>query len=301
VSDARRGAVLDALEIGPAWVRRDQADAPDDADALDATPAAIAPTEARDCGARADAAPAGGDPTISTTRPAMRPSTGKPATAPPRADPRAPPATSMTSATTGAPVDAARVDAILSADWAALEAQVSACIACGLATTRHRTVFGVGDRAADWLFVGEGPGADEDAKGEPFVGQAGRLLDSMLASIGLARGRDVFIANIVKCRPPGNRNPSPDETSACTPFLQRQIELIRPRLIVALGKVPATWLLGRDQSIASLRGQVHDHRGTPLLITYHPAYLLRNLPDKAKAWEDLCFARDLMAKLKAAA
>jgi DNA polymerase len=130
------------------------------------------------------------------------------------------------------------------------------------------------------------------------VGQAGKLLDNMLAAIGLQRGRNVYIANVVKCRPPGNRNPEPHETAACEPYLTRQIALIRPKLVVALGRVAAVSLLARDATIASLRGRLHDYHGTPLVVTYHPAYLLRNLPDKAKAWEDLCFARAAMAKLE---
>jgi DNA polymerase len=186
-------------------------------------------------------------------------------------------------------------------DWPALKQCVAGCTACGLHKTRNKTVFGVGDERAGWLFVGEGPGADEDEQGEPFVGQAGRLLDSMLAAIELRRGENVYIANIVKCRPPGNRNPAPEEAAACAGYLQRQIELIRPKLIVALGKVAAVNLLGRDASISSLRGTVHQYRGIPLIVTYHPAYLLRTLPDKAKAWEDLCFARDTMRGLEARA
>jgi uracil-DNA glycosylase family 4 len=179
---------------------------------------------------------------------------------------------------------------IMQMDWPELKACVASCRDCALHAKRNKTVFGVGDENADWMFVGEGPGADEDAKGEPFVGQAGRLLDNMLAAIRLKRGNGVYIANIVKCRPPGNRNPEAEEAQACEPYLHRQIELIRPKLIIALGKVAAVNLLARDATIASLRGKVHDYRGIPLLVTYHPAYLLRNLPDKAKAWEDLCFA-----------
>ncbi|MCC7548211.1 MAG: uracil-DNA glycosylase [Burkholderiales bacterium] len=184
-------------------------------------------------------------------------------------------------------------------DWRQLEAAVQACTACALHARRRQSVFGVGDEQADWLLIGEGPGAEEDERGEPFVGQAGRLLDNMLASIGLRRGQDVYIANVVKCRPPGNRVPEPGEAAQCAPYLERQIGLLRPRLVVALGRTAASNLLRTDASIASLRGRVHDLRGTPLLVTYHPAYLLRNLSDKAKAWEDLCMARDLMAKLKA--
>lgn len=186
-------------------------------------------------------------------------------------------------------------------DWPALKACVADCKACVLHRKRNKTVFGVGDENADWLFVGEGPGADEDAQGEPFVGQAGKLLDNMLAAIALERGKNVYIANIVKCRPPGNRNPQPEEIEACSAYLQRQIELIQPKLIVALGKVAAVNLIGRDASIASLRGQVHAWRGIPMIVTYHPAYLLRTLNDKAKAWEDLCFAVKTMADLQTSA
>jgi uracil-DNA glycosylase len=157
-------------------------------------------------------------------------------------------------------------------------------------------VAGVGDTRADWLLVGEAPGAEEDAKGEPFVGQAGRLLDNMLAALGLARGRNVYIANVLKCRPPNNRTPTPLEAEACRPYLDRQIELLAPKLVVALGKGAATTLLNVDATIASLRGRVHRYRGVPLIVTYHPAYLLRNLPDKAKAWEDLLLARRTMVQ-----
>ncbi|HEX6945510.1 MAG TPA: uracil-DNA glycosylase, partial [Casimicrobiaceae bacterium] len=165
------------------------------------------------------------------------------------------------------------------------------CTACGLGRTRTKAVPGVGDQQAEWLFVGEAPGAEEDARGEPFVGQAGKLLDAMLAALGLRRGAAVYIANVLKCRPPGNRTPEPGEVAACKPYLDRQIALLRPKIIVALGRSAATTLLGMDASIASLRGRLHRYQGVPLLVTYHPAYLLRNLPDKAKAWEDLLFAR----------
>ena len=146
--------------------------------------------------------------------------------------------------------------------------------------------------------MGEGPGADEDAQGEPFVGQAGKLLDNMLAAIGLKRGTNVYIANILKCRPPGNRNPEPHEALQCEPYLHRQIELIRPKLIIALGKVAAANLLASDASVGSMRGRIHQYRGIPLIVTYHPAYLLRSLADKAKAWADLCFAVRAMQGLK---
>jgi DNA polymerase len=184
-----------------------------------------------------------------------------------------------------------RVMRIAMLDWAHFAADVSACTACGLARTRNKAVPGVGDRHAEWLFVGEAPGAEEDAKGEPFVGQAGRLLDSMLAALGMNRTKAVYVANVLKCRPPGNRAPTPLEVEACLPYLDRQIALIQPKLIVALGKSAATTMLHVETTIASLRGRVHRYQGVPLIVTYHPAYLLRNLPDKAKAWEDLCLAR----------
>lgn len=182
--------------------------------------------------------------------------------------------------------------------WTELKQQVRDCQRCGLRAGCTQTVFGVGDERADWMFVGEGPGADEDAQGEPFVGQAGKLLDNMLGAIKLQRGKKVFIANIVKCRPPNNRNPSAEEAAQCMPYLARQIELIQPKLIVALGKVAAANLLGEDAPIASLRGILHDYQGIPLLVTYHPAYLLRSPSEKAKAWQDLCFAVDVMREMQ---
>jgi DNA polymerase len=186
-------------------------------------------------------------------------------------------------------------------DWPALKTAVATCEACGLAKTRNKTVFGVGDERAEWMLVGEAPGAEEDARGEPFVGQAGRLLDSMLAAVALRRGENVYIANVLKCRPPGNRNPEPFEVAQCSPHLVRQIELIQPKLILALGRAAAQLLLNTDASIASLRGKLFRYQGVTTIVTYHPAYLLRNLPDKSKAWEDLCFARATMKDLRAAA
>lgn len=186
---------------------------------------------------------------------------------------------------------------ILKMDWQQLKEAVSGCRSCALCKTRTNTVFGVGDEHADWLLVGEAPGAEEDARGEPFVGQAGRLLDNMLASVGLKRGTSVYIANVLKCRPPGNRNPGPAEVAQCSAYLQRQIQLIQPKLIIAMGRFAAQTLLETDATIGSLRGRVHRYRGVPLIVSYHPAYLLRSLTEKAKAWEDLCFARRTMAGL----
>ena len=184
-------------------------------------------------------------------------------------------------------------------DWTELKAAVPACTACALHKSRTQTVFGVGDEKAGWLLVGEAPGAEEDQKGEPFVGQAGRLLDAMLAAIDLARGTNVYIANVLKCRPPANRNPDAAEVAQCSPHLRRQIELIRPRLILAMGRFAVQTLLGTEASIASLRGRLHAYHGVPLIVTYHPAYLLRTLPDKAKAWQDLVFARRTFEGLQA--
>lgn len=180
-------------------------------------------------------------------------------------------------------------------DWEGLEKEMAGCRACPLAAHRRQVVPGVGDRRAEWLLIGEGPGAEEDVKGEPFVGQAGKLLDNMLAAIGLRRGEKVYIANAVKCRPPGNRTPEPEEISACFPFLDRQIGIINPRLIVLLGRSAAHSVLREERgSLGSLRGRRFEYKGIPVVVTYHPAYLLRNLPEKLKAWEDLLFARRVM-------
>ena len=202
-----------------------------------------------------------------------------------------------------APPVADRASTIARLDWNDLQQQVAGCRACSLCETRKQTVFGVGHANADWMLIGEAPGAEEDARGEPFVGQAGRLLDNMLASIGMSREgqtpRSVYIANVLKCRPPGNRNPQPEEVAKCEPFLSRQIELVGPALIVVMGRFAAQSLLGTDASIASLRGKPHRinvaGRQIPVVVTYHPAYLLRNLIDKEKSWADLCLARKVHA------
>lgn len=180
-------------------------------------------------------------------------------------------------------------------EWSTLETEVRGCVKCPLHTTRTQTVFGVGNRNAQWMFIGEAPGADEDAKGEPFVGRAGQLLNAMIAAIGLKR-EDVYIANVLKCRPPNNRDPQPAEVEQCEPYLVRQIALIQPKLIVALGRHAAHSLLKTDLALARLRGQVLSYQEIPLVVTYHPAYLLRTPSDKRKAWEDLCRARNLLQK-----
>ena len=183
-------------------------------------------------------------------------------------------------------------------DWSQLQQAVATCTLCPLHTNRTQAVFGVGAAQADILFVGEAPGEEEDLQGEPFVGQAGQLLDNMLASIDLNRKQKVYITNVVKCRPLDNRNPEQDAVHACAPYLDRQIALIEPKLIVALGKAAATRLLGKEATIASLRGQLLEYQGRPLIVTYHPAYLLRTLQDKAKAWEDLCLIQRTLHNLQ---
>jgi len=181
-------------------------------------------------------------------------------------------------------------------DWQELEETIRACRSCVLCEKRTQAVPGVGDRQAHWMFIGEGPGVEEDRRGEPFVGQAGKLLDHMLAALGLKRGENVYIANAVKCRPPHNRTPEAAEIAACAVFLDRQVALVRPRLLVALGRPAAQALLGREISIAAARGKRFERDGVPVIVTYHPAYLLRNPLDKGKAWEDLCFARRIVAE-----
>ena len=209
------------------------------------------------------------------------------------AAPRAAPA----AATRPPAPDPERAARIATLDWPALREAVAACRACGLSERRRQAVFGAGGAQAHWMVVGEAPGEQEDRQGEPFVGPAGQLLDRMLAALGLTRdpaeadpARQVYIANTLKCRPPANRNPAPAELAQCEPFLMRQIELLQPRIILAMGRFAVQSLLRTDDAIGKLRGRVHRYQGVPLVVTYHPAYLLRNLPDKARAWQDLCLA-----------
>jgi len=201
-------------------------------------------------------------------------------------------------------------------DWPALREAVVSCTACKLCNGRRQTVFGVGNPHAHWMVVGEAPGEQEDIQGEPFVGKSGQLLDNMLRAIGLSRhetpppggegspadpARQVYIANTLKCRPPGNRNPEPDELAQCEGFLIRQIELVRPRIILAMGRFAVQSLLRSTEPIGRLRGRVHRYQGVPLIVTYHPAYLLRNLEDKARAWDDLCLGLETAARAASAA
>lgn len=191
---------------------------------------------------------------------------------------------------------ALRPQGIEQMDWDALRTAVAACQACPLGRSRTNTVFGTGDVSADWMVVGEAPGENEDLQGEPFVGAAGQLLDRMLQAVGRSRqgqgAQGVYIANVLKCRPPANRNPQPPEIAQCEPFLVRQVTLLRPRLILAMGRFAVQTLLGSNEPIGRLRGQVHHYQGVPVVVTYHPAYLLRNPIDKRKAWADLCLAMD---------
>ena len=227
-----------------------------------------------------------------------------PATAAPPASADASPPTRPAPPTPAAPslvaaaAPDARAAAIAALPWPQLREAVAQCTACGLCRSRRQTVFGVGHPNAHWMIVGEAPGEQEDLKGEPFVGAAGHLLDRMLRALDLTRDeappeRQVYIANTLKCRPPRNRNPEAQEMASCEPFLVRQIELIRPKLILAMGRFAVQALLRSSEPIGKLRGRVHRYQGVPLVVTYHPAYLLRNLADKARAWDDLCLAAQI--------
>ena len=217
-----------------------------------------------------------------------RPGSGLGPVAPP-AEPPAP-ASSAAAAASAEPLEA---------QWQALRTEVLQCTRCPLHQSRTQGVLGVGPRRADWMVIGEAPGAEEDRRGEPFVGRAGQLLDAMLRSIGLSRTTNVYIANILKSRPPGNRDPRPEEVAACLPYLKLQIELVGPKLLLAVGRIAAQNLLATDAPLARLRGRVHHfgERAVPLVVTYHPAYLLRSPADKRKAWEDLKFARSVMTSI----
>jgi uracil-DNA glycosylase family 4 len=215
----------------------------------------------------------------------------RPAAAPAQA-PVAPPARIV--AVPGA--QGTRPAGIETMDWPTLEAAVAGCTACGLCQGRTRTVFGVGDTAADWMIVGEAPGENEDLQGEPFVGAAGQLLDNMLLAVGRSRSgegtRGAYIANVLKCRPPANRNPQPVEVAQCEPYLARQVALVQPKVIIAMGRFAVQALLQTNEPIGRLRGRVHRYQDVPVIVTYHPAYLLRTPTDKGKAWADLCLAMD---------
>lgn len=279
---SRRDRMLDALAIGPQWVRRGSTASPPHP----ASPQQVAP----------DVAPVIATaivPAIGTDLPALAGNGGTVSSSPLYSMP-APAVTGIRREASPAVSD----DAIAGMDWDALQAAIAGCTRCGLCAGRQRTVFGVGDPAARWLFVGEGPGREEDLQGLPFVGPAGKLLDNMLAAMGLRRGDNAFIANVVKCRPTDpsgkDRAPTLQEMAACMPYLERQIALIQPSIVVALGKTAGLALLKCDPAtpVARMRGVVHRLGSLPLVVTYHPAYLLRMPTDKRKAWEDLCMAMD---------
>jgi uracil-DNA glycosylase family 4 len=193
-----------------------------------------------------------------------------------------------------------RAGSVHTMDWATLRETVAGCEACGLCKSRKNTVFGVGDEQADWMIVGEAPGENEDLRGEPFVGAAGELLDNMLHAVGRSRtgqgAQGAFIANVLKCRPPANRNPLPEEVVQCEPYLARQVALVKPRVIVAMGRFAVQALLKTTEPIGRLRGRVHHYEGVPVIVSYHPAYLLRTPTDKGKAWADLCLAMDTLER-----
>ena len=211
----------------------------------------------------------------------------------------APPVAAMPAAPVMAPAAASerqRPAGVAAMDWTTLRSAVASCEACGLCKTRRNTVFGVGDTGADWMVIGEAPGENEDLQGEPFVGAAGQLLDNMLRAVGRSRGgegaKGAYIANVLKCRPPANRNPQPQEVAQCEPYLARQVALVKPKIIVAMGRFAVQSLLRTEEPIGRLRGRVHRYEGVPVIVTYHPAYLLRTPVDKAKAWDDLCLAME---------
>jgi DNA polymerase len=290
-------SALETLGLSPMWVRRGV-----DSNAAEATVAAEAPVAQADendapreaVAAAADASAPDAAAAIAAREPddAFDPFAGYDASDPERSRVAVEPDEALDAAFGAAEPVRPAEPAVQTLDWDALAARVAGCERCRLCENRTQTVFGVGDRNADWMLIGEAPGENEDKLGEPFVGQAGKLLDSMLRAVSLARGENVYIANVVKCRPPGNRNPEPDEVARCEPYLQRQVALVKPKLIIALGRVAAQNLLKTDASISTLRGRVHRYEDVPVIVTYHPAYLLRSLPDKAKAWADLCLAFD---------
>ncbi len=285
-------------EAGTAVVQR-PVDAPVAPAPAPATAPLPVPAPAREA-ARAPVAPP-------VRPPAPAPAPARPPTLAARPTPTIAAAAATLQEALAGPLLAERAATIATLGWGPLQDAVASCTACGLCESRRQTVFGVGHARADWMIVGEAPGEQEDVAGEPFVGPAGQLLDQMLRAVGQSRlaasgeGREddqagdpakrVFIANTLKCRPPRNRNPEPDEMARCEPFLKRQVALVQPKLILLMGRFAVKQLLQSDDAIGKLRGRVHRYEGIPVIVTYHPAYLLRNLPEKAKAWEDLCLAQ----------
>lgn len=276
--NTRRGSILREMGLGPIWRTRGAA-----LENAVEQPASL-PT-----------------PSEVVVEPGRRPSQPQPEQPRRPAEPKpgvsSPIVLAPVSSPTSQPPHDRRLVHIASLDWGALENDIRACTACRLCESRQQAVPGIGDRNGAWMLVGEGPGAEEDRRGEPFVGAAGQLLDDMLGAIGLTRTKNVYIANAVKCRPPLNRTPQPDEIAACLPYLERQIALVRPKLLIALGRPAALSLLGQEIKINAARGRLFSHAGVPVVVTYHPAYLLRNQTDKGRAWEDLCLARSTMTRI----
>lgn len=315
--DARQRAILAEMGLR-AWARPAPTLTPPatESGAASARPDSVSgqfgpKSEAETVVARAAAPTRAPDVALAPTPPAAPAVMPPPARATPaRATPTAP-------AADDGPCLAPRPEGVETMDWTALAAAVANCRACGLCSGRTQTVFGVGDQRADWMVIGEAPGEHEDRQGEPFVGQAGKLLDNMLAAIGLSRHTQsapeseaasarsepdsgtfglkngVYIANVLKCRPPANRNPLPSEIAQCEPYLRRQVALVQPKIILAMGRFAVQALLNTQEPIGRLRGRVHHYEGIPVIVTYHPAYLLRALPEKAKAWQDLCLALEV--------
>ena len=314
---SRRDAVLREMGLGPIWrLRRasgatDEDLAPDDFVCGDPAPDDTVPSRPSAAPFAAPAAPVSASTAAKPPAPASRAAPSRmPATAPaaheertalapkPSAAPESAPTAARASARTlPASINPERAAHIATLDWEGLQADMAACRACVLCERRNLAVLGAGDVQADWMFVGEGPGNEEDKRGEAFVGPAGGLLDNMLAALALSRHDNVYLANAVKCHPPHNRTPEAAEIGACLPYLERQIALVKPKLLVALGRPAALALLNTDLNIGAARGRRFDYKGIPVVVTYHPAYLLRNPQDKGKAWADLCFARRLMAEL----
>lgn len=280
----RRALILEELQLAPLWIRRELLQA-------------AAPGPEKAIASIVDEKPVPGEETPARhPLPAVARAANK-VLAPllnAQEKPRATIAASAAPKDGETAQDNERARAIASMDWAALQTAVSECTACALCKTRQQAVFGVGNPHPELVVVGEAPGEEEDRQGEPFVGRAGKLLDNMLAAIGEKRGERVFIANVLKCRPPSNRNPLPTEIALCAPFLQRQLELLAPKAILATGRFASQLLLGTEAPLSALRGKSHLWHGTPVVVTYHPAYLLRNLPDKSKSWDDLLRVRQIL-------
>ena len=290
---SRREQILEEMGLGPVWLEREHWLALAETDFTPA-PLVEAPVTAP-----APTAPHHAHPLVTVPGASTLPVSAPTAPVVERPARKAPLVPSVTTATrvaaeasaTAAP-DARAIE-ISTLDWPALVSTINACTACGLSGSRTQAVPGVGNMQADIMVIGEAPGQEEDRRGEPFVGAAGQLLDNMLRAIGEARGDRVYIANVLKCRPPGNRNPQVDEVAQCSPFLKRQVALVQPKVIFAVGRFAIQTLLQTDAPVSALRGKIHHYQGIPVVVSYHPAYLLRNLPDKAKAWQDLLLLKSI--------